>query len=56
MGERETLENFILSTSKRARETHYLCCETATYIGSGKEINRSNMEDKGKQVRTELHI
>jgi len=34
--EREVLENFILS--ERARETHYLRGETATYIGGGKEI------------------
>ena len=54
MGELETLGNFILS--KSARETHYLCRETATYIGSGREVKENNMEDKRKQVRAELHI
>ena len=54
MGERETLENFILS--EKTRKTHYLYGETATYIGSGKETKGSNMESKRKQVRTELHI
>jgi len=31
-------------------------CETATYIGSGKEIIGNNTEDMGKSMRTELHI
>lgn len=32
--EREMLKNFILC--QRMRKTHYLCSETAKYIGSGK--------------------
>ena len=47
-------KNFILS--ERPEKAHYLCSETATCIGSGKEIERNNTEDKGKQKRTELHI
>jgi len=31
-------------------------CEIATYIGSGIEIIGNNTEDKGKSIRTELHI
>jgi len=54
MGKGEILENCILS--KRARSTYYLCSEIATYIGSGKEIEGNNMEDKRKQMRTDLHI
>ena len=52
--EREMLKNFI--PSQRAGETHYLCCETITYIGSGKEIKGNNMEDKRRQTRAEMHI
>lgn len=48
------LKTFILST--RAGETHYLCSETATYIGSGQEIKGNNTESERKQMRTELHI
>ena len=47
-------ENF--SLSKRAGETHYLCSETATYIGSGKDVKGNNMEYKRRQMRTELRI
>jgi len=49
------LKNFILS--RRAGKAHYLCSETATYIGSGEEaIGNNNMEDKRKQMRTKVHI
>lgn len=48
------LENFILS--ERAGEAHYLCSETAAYIGSGKKIKGYNIEDKRKHARTKLHI
>ena len=54
MRERETLQNFFLS--QRAGEAHCLCSGTIAYIGSGKEIKGNNMEDKGKQMRTKLHI
>jgi len=50
----EILKNFIQSQS--ARKAHYLYSETATYIGSRKEDKEVNMEDKRKQVRTELRI
>jgi len=40
------LKNFILST--RAGETHYLCSEITTYIGSRQEIKGNNMKDERK--------
>ena len=49
--ERGMLKNHILF--QRVREAHYLCSDTTTYMGSGKE---TNMEDKRKQMRTKLHI
>jgi len=52
--ERETLENFVLS--ERAREGCYLCSETATYIGCGKEIKGNNTEDWRKQMRKKMYI
>jgi len=51
---RETLKNFILS--KKVWVAHYLCSETETSIGSGKEIKGKNMEYKRPWMRTELHI
>ena len=54
MGKGEILENCILS--RMARGTYYSCSETATYIGSGKEIKGNNMEDKRKQMRIDFYI
>jgi len=48
------LKNFILS--QRARNAYYLYSETAAYIGSGEEVKENNMEDKRKQMRTEVSI
>ena len=45
---------FILS--QRARKAHYLCSETATYTGSGKEVKGNNMEPKRKWMIVELYI
>jgi len=53
-GESEMLQSFILS--KRAGETHYLRSETATYINGRRRIKGNNIQDKRKQMRTELHI
>ena len=50
MGERrEMLKNFILS--KRAGEAHYLCSETATYVGGG--IKRDRRKKYGRHERTD---
>jgi len=46
LGEREMLENFILS--KGVGEIRYSCSETATYIGIGKEIKGNRIEHKRK--------
>lgn len=55
MREREIIKNFNLS--KGTGEIYYLCCETETYVASGKEIKGNNRkEDKRKQMRIELHI
>ena len=51
---REMLKNFI--QSQGARKAYYLYSETATYIRSRKEDKGNNMENKRKQVRTELLI
>ena len=48
---REMLKNFF-----NLRKAYYLYSETATYIRSRKEDKGNNMEDKRKQVRTELRI
>jgi len=50
---REALENYILS--KRAGKAQYLCSGITIYIHSGKEIQGDRIEDKRKQMRTELH-
>jgi len=50
----EILKNFI--QSQRARKAYYLYSETETYIHSRKGDKENNMEDKRKQVRTELPI
>jgi len=39
-------KNFIIS--ERPWEAHYLCSETATCIGSVKEIEGNNTEDRRK--------
>lgn len=42
--EQERVKNFILS--ERARDTHYLCSETATHNGGRKGIRGKIPEDK----------
>ena len=51
---REILENFM--QSQRARKAYYLYGETATHIRSRKEDRGNNMEDQGKQMKTESCI
>ena len=50
--EREILQNIILSQS--AEESHCLCSGSTTYIGSGKDVQGNNIEDKRNKTRTEL--
>jgi len=41
---------------KRARETHYLYSETATYDGSGKGIKGNNTEGRRRKKMSENRI
>ena len=49
-------DTFEFHTISEGRKAQYLSNETATYTGSGEEVEGNNTEDKGKQTRTELHI